>query len=124
MAEEPELSWPVEIIPGTDELFMRVHRTFVVNGNLIPGVFRDHGGSMSTDWNKYSTSNDTLARSKKPADNGVIGMNVGEVRAVQPLEVIHKPLTDNRAHADVSGEKSTEVRVKLLRIVTWAIPLS
>jgi hypothetical protein len=49
MAEEPELSWPIEEIPETDELFMRVHRTFVVNGALIPGAFRDHGGGMSTD---------------------------------------------------------------------------
>ena len=124
MAEESELSWPAEYIPDTDVLFMRVHRTFVVNDTLIPGVFRDHGGGMSTDWGKYSTEHDTLARSKKPTDNGVIEMNVSQVRAIQPLTVIHKPLVDNRAHADVSGEKSTEVRVKLLRIARWLIKLS
>jgi methyl coenzyme M reductase subunit D len=48
------------------------------------------------------------------------------VRSI-PQVVSHTPiqdcpeLPDNRAHTDVIGEKTVEVRVKLGRIVTWAI---
>ena len=80
---------------------------------------------MSTDWDKYSSPEETLQRARNPADNGVIQMVVGDVRQVPGLRVEHTPdFPRNRAHTDVYGEKSTEARVKLLRICTWVIPIS
>jgi hypothetical protein len=78
---------------------------------------------MSTDWEKYSTPTQTQDRGKKPSANGVIALICGEVREIQSLSVVHAP-SQNRAHTNVFGEKTTEVRVKLARIFTWAIPVS
>jgi hypothetical protein len=76
-------SWPQEDVPDSDHLYMRVHRVFEVDGELQPGVFRDHppkgeSRAMSTDWSKYATPEETLRRAKSPSDNGVIGMVVGD----------------------------------------------
>lgn len=100
---------------------MRVHRQFLDDrdeGYVAPGVFQDHGNSMSTDWAKYSTPRDTKERARRPADNGVISLNVGRTRREAKQIVLHDPLFDNRAHTSVVGEKSTEARVKLLRIAS------
>ena len=115
--------WPTEVIPDSDSVFMRVHRCFLdTGGNLIPGVFRDHGVGMSADWEKYSTPQGTQARATRPGDNGVIALHVGRVRGVPGLTVEHKPDMErnNRAHSNVIGDKRTpEVRLKLLRIAEW-----
>ena len=113
--------WPRERIPGEDLLFMRVHRNLLKSGQLHPGVFRDHGGAMSTDWSKYSTPADTQLRHKMPGVNGVIQMQVGAVRVIPGQRVEHAPLPDNRAHTDVIGEKGVEVRLLLYRIAQWTI---
>jgi len=75
---------------------------------------------MSTDWSKYSTPPETRIRARKPQHNGVIRLHVGAVRAV-PQVVEHAPTAVNRAHTDVAGEKSTEVRAMLRRIAVWEI---
>lgn len=117
--------WPVEEIPDVDGLYMRVHRNHVRDGEPIPGAFRDIGGGMSTDWNKYSTPQATRERGRKdPALYGIIQLPVGLVRTIDSLAVTHSPLEENRAHTDVIGEKDTEVRLKLLRVYEWKIPLA
>lgn len=114
--------WPIEDIPNADKVFMRVHVNHLDRESIIPGVFRDHNGDMSTDWNKYSTAEETRRRGRKgPEEYGVISLAVEQVRSVSRLTVVHTPLDQNRAHTDVHGEKDTEVRIKLLRSYKWEI---
>jgi len=103
-------------------LYYRVHRTFVRDGKPVPSVFRDRDGGMSTDWSRYSTPDETRNRGQTPLDNGVIALDVWSVREI-PQRVEHEPLPDNRAHTEVFGEKDTEVRLKLLRIARWELPV-
>src|SRR5665213_551520 len=96
--------WQIEEIPDQNFLFLRVHKSFVKFGEGIPlGAFKDHGGGMSTDWDKYSTPEQTRNRAKRsPSENnGVLRLNVGEVRAISGLSVAHEPLSENRAHTEV-----------------------
>jgi hypothetical protein len=119
-----EIEWPPEQIPVHAKLYMRAHKVFLYNGELAPGVFRDHQGGMSTEWDKYSTPDEVRARCKKPLENGIIEMTAGDVIGI-PLTVSHTPDVERRVrgHTDVVGEKTPEVRLKLLRIHRWAIRL-
>jgi hypothetical protein len=115
--------WPAEAIPDADFLYLRVPRRSWIENKLA--VFRDHEGAMSTDWEKYSTPEETRQRARRnPADYGVLRMECRLVRSV-PQAVEHSPdsLRNNRAHTNVIGEKSPEVRLKLSRISGWAIPV-
>jgi hypothetical protein len=84
---------------------------------------------MSTDWAKYSTPLETQQRARTPADNAVIKILVGKVRAMPGQRVEHTPILPggeippNRAHTDVWGEKTAEVRVKLLEIYEMVIQI-
>jgi len=78
---------------------------------------------MSTDWSRYSTPEETLARARKPEDNGVVEMVVGAVRAIPNLRVEHVPLPENRAHSEVFGKKDVEARVLLQRACRWSLPI-
>lgn len=123
MAEGPIDEWPVEGIPGSDFLYLRVPRRLWIENKLL--AFRDHDGAMSTDWEKYSTPEKTRQRARgNPLDYGVLQMECASVRGV-PLNVQHSPDMErsNRAHTDVIGEKTAEVRIKLSRISGWAIPI-
>jgi hypothetical protein len=115
--------WPQENIPDSAAVFMRVHRTYCLEGALIPGVFRDHEGGMSVDWDRYASAEETRQRARRPDDNGVIALGVGAVRSVEGLSVAHGPIPANRAHSQVLGEKDEERRLKLSRLYTWKIPL-
>ena len=75
---------------------------------------------MSTDWEKYASAVDTRNRGRRPAENGVLSLPVGGVRSLAQT-VEHAPTEANRAHTEVIGEKSDEVRVKLRRIAVWQI---
>lgn len=126
MVEENILNdWPVEFIPNNDSLYMRVHRTwFKPNGEIAPGAFQNRGDGMSTDWSRYSTPNETRLRARKtPTDNAVLAMVAGDVRQVPDQQVVHTPQPENRAHADVRGEKDEEARVLIGRIATVVLPL-
>ena len=35
--------WPAELIPDEDLLFYRIHKSFIVNGELVPGAFQERG---------------------------------------------------------------------------------
>ncbi len=82
---------------------------------------------MSTDWNKYSTPLETRLRAKNPQANIVIALVAGDVRAIEGQRIEHTPINPsdeqagNRAHTDVFGEKTTEVRLKFMQV--WsAVP--
>src|SRR5437879_5477470 len=113
--------WPTEPIPNEAPLYFRVHRVFFRDGELDPGVFKDHpDGPMSVDWSEYAKARDTLRRATSPRkDNGVVQMKCGDVRAIPPLAVEHTPEAKNRAHSEVRGKKTTKVRFLLLQIVQW-----
>lgn len=134
--------WPKEEIPDEASLFMRLHRCFILQNDVGPNAFREHGGGMSVDWNKYSTALETRNRGRgSPLDNGVISMIAGAVRAIEGLVVEHAPIQENlldeigdaipsnRAHSEVLGissgsaEKKTERRLKLSRIWRWEIQI-
>jgi len=116
--------WPQEQIPDEERLFMRVHKSLLVDGELVPGVFREQKGSISTDWERYSTPQQSLARAAKPAENGIIALLTEGVRSVPPLNVVHepRPALNNRAHTNIYGlsqpppEAKNERRLKLLEM--------
>jgi hypothetical protein len=124
---DPQLSFPVEEIPDADPVFMRAHCNLLRDGEIVPGVFRAHDAGMSVDWSKYATPEDTRLRARKPLDNAVIALIVGEIRAKVGLAVHHSPQSENQAHSDVilpeDDEDLTEARIKLGRIASFAIPL-
>ncbi len=78
---------------------------------------------MSVNWSKYSSSLTSKQRTKIPANNAVLGLNVGKVREI-PMEVKHDPKPDNRAHSLVIGldtdkRKKARLRDELALIATW-----
>lgn len=117
----------MEEIPNDGTLFYRVHRTFISrDGDVAPGAFRDQGGAMSTDWTKYcATPEQSRDRARKPQDNAVVELPVTAVRHEAAQAVRHSPdsATNNRAHTDVIGAKTEEVRVALRRAARWALRL-
>ena len=127
--------WPVEEVPDVDTLYMRVHRQWIrADGSLRPLCFKnrpDDSGGMSTDWDRYSTPEETRQRARRPSDNAVIAMNVGQIRAIPEQRVQHSPvfghpeLPDNRAHTDVYGpkERDSETRLRFLEVSTIVLPL-
>jgi hypothetical protein len=126
--------WPIEVIPDASQLFMRAHKSLLLDGEIRPNIFREQGAGMSVDWDKYSTPEQSRARSKVPADNGIVQLNTSLVRMIPGLKVTHdpvqegvvdnqgKPLSANRAHSLVKGVGiDAQKRVALSRICSWAI---
>jgi len=100
------MPWPREVIPDSDRLFLRVHiRLLQPSQELHPGIFREHDGSMSVDWERYSTAEESRGRAGEPSANGVVTLVAGEVRSISGLAVEHSPDEErsNRAHSDVLG---------------------
>ena len=68
MADAVICDWPVESIPDDDRLYMRVPKSRVIDGWPDLGMFSNGnppGGGrpgLSTDWSKYSTPEETRAR--------------------------------------------------------------
>lgn len=108
---------------------MRVHKNIIKADDTIHAIaFRNHGegdeDGMSTDWNKYSTPEETRNRAykTKPSwEGGVVQMVVGDVRTIPDQIVQHDPLIDNPAHTNVKGRKDVRERYKFMQIWTWAI---
>lgn len=120
--EIDEAAWEEEVIPDGDYLYMRVHKTQLdEEGEPIPGTFKNRptdSDGMSTDWDKYSTPEETRQRARVPFDNIVIRLKVGAVRTLPEQLVKHTPNRENnnRAHTDVFGRKTTQVREKFMQI--------
>lgn len=121
------MSFIVEEIPNEDSLFYRLHKNYLREGEIIPGAFQAKGGEgMSTDWSRYTNAEQSLNRSVSPENNGIISLNVREVRNIEDLMVKHCPIEENQAHSEVYGipEKGpfkTRIRASLLKIANWEI---
>lgn len=115
-----------EHIPGEDILYMRVHKMYLAEGELIPGVFQNKpkDSGMSVDWGKYSTPQATQARAKVPLDNGVISFTAAAARSIPNQTVEHFPIFDNQSHAQVNGVKDVEVRARFMKIFQWEVLLT
>jgi len=132
------MSFPIEDIPDSALLYFRVHKMYIDDeGEVNVGVFREQEDgdqkSMSTDWEKYSTPEQTKQRAPKPNLNGVVHFIAGNLRNLT-LSVIHSPINPNppikanQAHTDVKGnnkpiEKDEEIRLKLHDEFEWDIRL-
>jgi hypothetical protein len=133
LADDVEEIWESEDIPDAASLYMRVPRQLVEFGEPYINAFRNQpspSDGMSTDWDKYSTPEETRARGMRPADNAVISLPVGRVRELPSLTVKHTPVNyppekRNRAHTDIYGpkKKNSEERRHLSRIYTIVLPL-
>lgn len=105
-------SWPVEDIPNPDSLFYRVPVCWLRADKAAPGVFRENKGSISTDWEKYSTAAETRSRPGRPERFAVLRMIVGKVKEIEELTVSHEPVQgvegqpDNQAHTSIYGLES------------------
>lgn len=123
-----EIVFPVEHIPDADAVFMRAHRMHFSGGALRPGVFRPQQGSMSVNWSKYASAEETKQQARNPVENAVLSLLVGGVRKIKDLDVIHTPDPSNRAHSEIflptEDSALTEVRVLLSRIAIIAIPVN
>jgi hypothetical protein len=161
LADAVTCPWPAENIPDADSLFKRVRRTEVADDGWPKlNVFVNRGSTdlpdvrpgLSTDWSKYSTPEQTRARSRRaaPEEYGVIFFIVGDVRELPFQEVEHTPVCrdpeladdpNNRAHTDIFGPKtraelaaiisddeaeargqSLEIRAELHLMCNWLIP--
>jgi hypothetical protein len=124
---EQGIGFSEETVPDYDAVFMRAHKSRIANGALTPSVFTAHDRGMSVDWCKYANPEQTKARARKPQDNAVIEMNVGHIRSIPTLDVLHTPQPDNQSHCDVPlpdiEEDLTEARFKLRSIAKIIIPL-
>lgn len=127
-----QLEWPVEEIPDHDLVFMRAHQMYFRGGELAPGVFQSQDGSMSVNWERYASAEDTRRQARTPKDNAVISLLVGGMRQIE-LRVQHTPVqnvsgeANNRAHSDVylpnDREELVRVRLLLRRLAKIALPL-
>ena len=89
--EEMEL-WPVEEIPDEDSLFYRVPVAHLrPDLKTFPGMFRENKGSISTDWERYSTASETRARQGRPERFAVLRLVAGAIREIDGLTVLHSP---------------------------------
>ncbi len=126
--------WLIEEIRDNQSLYYRVHKNFVRDNEVIPVAFCERGKadkrSISMDWESYSTPKESLARARKPLDNGIISFVAGQLRSLS-LAVIHSPdiILNNRAHTDVKGldakkpDEKTETRLKMCGLYSWEVPI-
>jgi hypothetical protein len=128
------MKWEKEEIPDQDDVFYRVPIDWTPDGLPHTGVFRENRGSMSVDWEKYSTASESLNRTVtiKPTRIGIMRLNAGKIRQIKGLTLEHEPLDENRAHSAVHGlgagssseerRKRNDLRRELyLRFKSWAI---
>jgi hypothetical protein len=126
--------WPIEVVPNGDTIYRRAHKQKFKNGEAQPSAFELVDG-LSTDWEKYSTAKETRQRAPKPFDNGVVSLSVEGVRGINTLTVDHSPIQrgsklqdvkgnpipPNRAHTDVNGPNTPEMRDKLSKLAKLEI---
>lgn len=140
--------WPIEEIPTSATLYCRVHKNFISSKTGKPKETAFHntprdGDNLSSDWNKYTTAEESRARIglqinprknifKTPEDFYIIEFQVQDILDHVPDQsVTHDPVQNipevvgtpnNRSHAIIIGEKNDpEIRLKLVDICEWAI---
>lgn len=102
---EETISWEIEPIGSESSLFYRVDSRHLKGGRLHPGVFKEIGGYISADWDKYSAAIETLARVGQDRAHffGVLRLGVAGIREIEGLEVLHKPDFGNQSHSGIFG---------------------
>lgn len=139
--------WTKEDIPLIDKLFVRIHCANVdPQGKPRPAAFYntpEHGSDLSSDWEKYTTPQESRAligkqyRFGKTEFKNPLSFYIASfiVKAIYDLNcnqaVEHSPKyqdpepegdPNNRAHTSIIGEKSSEeVRLKMVDIANWEI---
>jgi len=141
--------WEVENIPGNDNLYRRVHFQMYNSKNpdiVPPSAFKnspENDKNLSTDWSKYTTPkgvHDLIAKQykankvefKNPNDFFILTINVQKIIDLNIEQTVeHTPIQNipeqcgnpnNRAHASIIGEKTTEeIRLKLSYISSWIL---
>jgi hypothetical protein len=105
--------WIIEDIPDQDSLFYRVPIGWLRSDlKVAPGVFKENKGSISTDWEKYSTAVETRSRQGRPERFAALRMVVSKVKEIEELSVSHEPIqgiggqSDNQAHTSIYGLES------------------
>jgi hypothetical protein len=138
VADEVDVSWPVEEIPNDDHLYLRVYKKHCSNGRIMPIAFKRHGETgdgLSVDWSRYASPEDTRRRSLRhpPEDYAVVSFKVEDIRRLG-YTVVHKPLSPgnlgattegNRAHTEIIPPATvldTEFRAKLLALCKLEVP--
>lgn len=134
-----EIIWKKEDIPNEAILYCYVFKNNINKENKKPleKAFQNTpiigGVNLSSDWNEYSTPQETRARlatqknskgvPKNPEDFFVVQLEVDRIRKeIITQKVEHDPIQKiNRAHSIIIGEKTVEARLKLVDICTWAI---
>lgn len=136
--------WEIESIPQTAVLYRFVHQNLInpKTGNPYERVFENTpkgGTDFSTDWDKYSSPQETRERLalqprikggfKNPLEYFIYQFRVDDIRKNIPSQSIQHdpiqdklPLPDNRSHTIVIGEKDVEIRLKFMDIFEWIIP--
>jgi hypothetical protein len=77
------MEWPVEPIPVHDHLYFRVHQMYIRSDGIAPAAFTNRpagGESMSVDWARYATPEETRGRARKPIENAVVQFVAERVR--------------------------------------------
>ena len=148
--------WQIENIPNSDRLYFRIHKQNVFDNKDYTNIIRPrafcntpaNGNNMSTDWDKYTTPQQTLdhvskqyktgkTEFKNKDDFGVVSFSVDKIKEIDKNHtVLHDPIENipeiigdpsNRAHAIVDGkisgdkEDSLEVRALFAEIANWEI---
>ena len=123
------ITFKIEKIPDEDHLYLRVHKNnnHSATETYVPAeIFKPQGDSMSTEWNKYSNPLQALNNARKPSENSIASLNIGKVRLIPLLKVIHDPSKANQAHTSVygiDGDRTTKMVIqrKLSKIAVWEI---
>jgi hypothetical protein len=113
-----------EEIPDSNYLYRRIHKSQVDDqtGEPASSAFSNLGEGMSTDWEKYSTPEETRRRidaRHNPLDYGIVRLNAGNARGIENQEVKHTPKDYNRSHTDIIGNKTLKIRHKIKKVAEW-----
>jgi hypothetical protein len=136
---DESLKWESEEIPRDSKLFYRIHENDIESNEPKPIAFKirgdDDSKSMSTDWEKYSTPKETLARKSDGKKRYIVSLIVSQILEIPKQRVLHSPIhnsiteKDNRAHTDIfwdidykkDNALKTQIRAKYLQIYNWEI---
>ena len=123
------VEWPVEEIPDDGILYRTAHKNLLLGheglgeDEVPPGVIKVED-ELSTDWDRYSTPEESRSRARSPDDTGVVFLPVGALREQTRQRVEHRPLSTNRSHSLIVGKKDPETRLKLRRLARWVIRIA
>ena len=105
-------NWPQEEIPKGSIFFYRVPKGWLrPDKALHPFVFRENAGSMSVDWDRYSTATETRSRRGRPERFAVVQLPSDSVDKIRLLTSKHEPMFRpdldppdiNRSHCAIYG---------------------